>query len=286
MSAGLRIALLGGKGMLGTDFAAAVTMRGGSVSTLDLPEFDITRVEHLEQAVPPGGWVVNCAAYTNVEKAQAEPELAHRVNAEAVGLLGQIAKKADAAVLHISTDFVFDGTLDGPYCETDTPNPVSVYGLSKWQGEQALAASGCRHCIVRIEWTYGQHGVNFITKMLEAARAGKPLRVVDDQVGAPTATTQVSEVLCDLLAGDAAEGTFHLAAGGYVSRYGMAQFMFDTLKMDVELSPCKTSDFVTAAKRPLNSRFDCAKIEAALGRSMAHWKEALGCYLTADYPAR
>lgn len=283
MSARPQIALLGGRGMLGSDFTAAAKTRGWSVTTLDLPEFDITNMDHLEQAVPPGGWVVNCAAYTNVEKAEAEPELAHRVNAEAVGQLGEIAKKADAAVLHISTDFVFDGTLDRPYGETDTPNPVSVYGLSKWQGEQTLAASGCRHCIVRVEWTYGRHGVNFITKLLEAARAGKPLRVVDDQVGAPTATTQVSEALCDLLAGDAVEGTFHLAAGGYVSRYGMAQFMFDTLKMDVELSPCKTSDFVTAAKRPLNSRFDCSKLESSLGRSIPHWKEILKKYLTADY---
>lgn len=283
MSRRRHITLLGGRGMLGSDFSASAGERGWSVTTLDLPEFDITKMEHLEQVVPSGGVVVNCAAYTNVEKAESEPALAHRVNAEAVGLLGQIAKKADAAVLHISTDFVFDGTLDSPYCETDAPNPVSVYGLSKWRGEQALAASGCRHCIVRVEWTYGRHGINFVKKLLDAAQAGKPLRVVDDQVGAPTATTQVSETLCDLIKGDFPEGVFHLAAGGYVSRYGMAQFMFDTLRMEVELNPCKTADFVTAAKRPLSSRFDCAKIEAAIGRSMEHWKESLGCYLTADY---
>lgn len=273
------ITLLGGKGMLGSDFARAVQLRGGSVRTLDLPVFDITRADHLEQAVADGGVIVNCAAYTNVEKAESEPAIAHKVNAEAVGRLGEAAKKANAAVLHISTDFVFDGTLDRPYCETDAPHPISVYGHSKWQGEEALAASGCRHCIVRVEWTYGRHGVNFIQKLLDAARAGRPLRVVDDQVGAPTATTLVSSVLCDLLEGDFPEGIFHLAAGGYVSRYAMAEFMFDTLKMQVDLSPCKTSDFVSAAQRPLNSRFDCTKVEAAIGRPVGHWKDTLKDYL-------
>jgi dTDP-4-dehydrorhamnose reductase len=275
--------LLGGKGMLGTDLAAIAGRRGYTVTTLDLPEFDITRAEHLEQAAEKGGVIVNCAAYTNVEKAEAEPDMANRVNAEAVGLLGAIAGRAGVPVLHISTDFVFDGMLDRPYAETDTPNPLSVYGLSKWKGEQALAASGCRHCIVRVEWTYGRHGVNFIQKLLDAAGAGKPLRVVDDQVGSPTATTTVSVAICDLLDKGFPEGVFHLAAGGYASRYGMAQFMFDTLKLPVELNPCKTSDFPSAAKRPLNSRFDCGKLEAALGRPLGNWKETLKGYLTADY---
>jgi dTDP-4-dehydrorhamnose reductase len=273
------ITLLGGKGMLGSDFTAIAGKRDWSVTALDLPAFDITRADHLERAVAEGGVILNCAAYTNVEKAESEPELAHQVNAEAVGRLGEIAAKAGAAVVHISTDFVFDGMLDRPYRETDKPHPISAYGLSKWRGEEALASSGCRHCIVRIEWTYGRHGVNFIQKLLDAARAGKPLRVVDDQVGAPTATTMVSTALCDLLAGDFPEGVFHLAASGYVSRYGMAQFMFDSLKMDVELSPCKTSDFASAAKRPLNSRFNCDKIAAALGTPIEHWKETLKVYL-------
>jgi len=266
--------------MLGTDLAAIAAGRGHSVTGLDLPAFDITRTDHLQRAVACGGVIVNCAAYTNVEKAEAEPELAHKVNAEAVGRLGEIAKQADLPVLHISTDFVFDGTLKRPYTEADMPNPVSVYGASKWMGEQALMASGSCHCIIRVEWTYGRNGVNFIQKLLAAAGAGKPLRVVDDQVGAPTATTAVSLAICQLLEEGFPEGVFHLAAGGFVSRFEMAQFMFQTLKMPVELSPCKTSDFPSAAKRPLNSRFDCGKIESALGRPMEHWKKMLCDYLT------
>lgn len=279
MSHSTHMTLLGGKGMLGTDLAAIAARRGYTVTSLDLPAFDITRAEHLEQAAAKGGVIVNCAAYTNVEKAEAEPDTANRVNAEAVGLLGTIAGKAGVPVLHVSTDFVFDGMLDRPYVETDTPNPLSAYGLSKWKGEQALAASGCRHCIVRVEWTYGRHGVNFIQKLLDAAVAGKPLRVVDDQVGSPTATTTVSEAICDLLDKGFPDGVFHLAAEGYASRYGMAQFMFDTLKLPVDLNPCKTSDFPSAARRPLNSRFDCGKLEAAMGRPLDNWKKTLKDYL-------
>ncbi len=282
MACSTTITLLGAKGMLGSDLTAEATRRGWSMVGLDLPAFDITNPDHLRRAIPHGGLVINCAAYTNVEKAESEPQLAEKINAEAVGMLGTIAKQADASVLHISTDFVFDGTLDRPYVETDAAHPLSAYGRSKWHGEQALAASGCRHCIVRVEWTYGKHGVNFIKKLLDAAAAGKPLRVVDDQIGAPTATTEAAAALCDLIANGKPQGVFHLAASGEVSRFAMAQFMFQTLKMPVNLTPCKTSDFPSAAQRPLNSRFDCRKLESHLGRPMKHWQESLKNYLTAE----
>ena len=275
------IVLLGANGMLGSDITAEAARRGVSVVGLDLPAFDITNADHLRRAIPHGGLIINCAAYTNVEKAESEPQLAEKVNAEAVGMLGNIAKQADASVLHISTDFVFDGALDRPYVETDAANPLSAYGRSKWHGEQALAASGCRYCIVRVEWTYGKHGVNFIKKLMDAAAAGKPLRVVDDQIGSPTATTEAAAALCELIAKGMPQGVFHLAASGYVSRFDMAQFMFQTLRRPVDLSPCKTSDFPSAAQRPLNSRFDCRKLESYLGRPMKPWQESLKRYLEA-----
>jgi len=281
MACSRTITLLGANGMLGSDLTAEATRRGWSVVGLDLPAFDITNADHLRRAIPHGGLIVNCAAYTNVEKAESEPQLAEKVNAEAVGMLGAFAKQADASVLHISTDFVFDGTLDRPYVETDAANPLGAYGRSKWHGEQALAASGCRHCIVRVEWTYGRNGVNFVKKLLDAAAAGKPLRVVDDQVGSPTATTAVAAALCDVIAKGMPQGVFHLAASGYVSRFAMAMFMFETLKMPVDISPCKTSDFPSAARRPLNSRFDCRKLESYLGRTMEPWQEMLKRYLGA-----
>lgn len=194
--------------------------------------------------------------------------------------MGQLAKAKNIPVLHISTDFVFDGMQDRSYRETDIANPLSAYGASKYAGEKALAASGCCACIVRVQWTYGKSGVNFIKKLLDAANAGKPLRVVDDQTGAPTATTEVARILCRMIQLPTfPEGIYHLAAGGYVSRYEMATFLFDSLKMKVDLTPCKTSDFPSAAKRPLNSCFDCAKLEKLLNSKIDSWQTMLTHYL-------
>jgi dTDP-4-dehydrorhamnose reductase len=274
------VAVLGAKGMLGTDVMQVLAGRNIAAQGYDLPEFDITNTVHLENALRSAGAVLNCAAYTNVEKAETESELAFRVNGQATGILGQLAGKMNIPVLHISTDFVFDGAIDRPYTEADVVNPLSAYGKSKYEGEKALWASGCRFCIVRIQWTYGRAGVNFVKKMLDAARAGKPLRVVDDQVGSPTATAEVAGILCRMVELPAfPEGVYHLAAGGYVNRYEMAKFIFRILKMDVNLSPCKTSDFPSAAKRPLNSRFDCRKLETLLGTAMRPWQEPLRQYL-------
>jgi len=272
------LALLGGKGMLGVDVAAACSRRGYDVRIYDLPEFDITSGDHLQQAVEAADAVINCAAYTNVDGAQSQSELAQRVNGEAVGRLGQLVRQSGKWVLHFSTDFVFDGELDRPYVETDSPNPINEYGKSKLAGEVLLRESGCSHCLVRLEWTYGLHGRNFITKLVERAKTGGTLGVVNDQVGSPTATTEAAKALCDLLE-QRAEGLFHFAGTGYVSRYDMAAFVFDRLGLDVELKPCRTSDYPSAAARPLNSRFDCHKIGSLLSEPIAPWQRPLEHFL-------
>jgi dTDP-4-dehydrorhamnose reductase len=272
------IAILGGRGMLGTDLADICKQHGFDVKVFDLPDFDIRNSKQLKQAVGAADIIVNCAAYTNVDGAESEAELAHQVNAEAVERLGAIAKDADKWVLHVSTDFVFDGRLNTPYVETDLPNPISLYGKSKLEGEKLLGESGCRHCILRIEWTYGLHGSNFVTKIIRRAKAGKTLKVVDDQIGSPTATTEVAEVICKLLP-KKPDGIFHFASAGYVSRYEMAKFIFDKLSFDVNLLPCKTGDFATAAARPLNSRFDCSKIKALLDEPIEPWQGPLESFL-------
>jgi dTDP-4-dehydrorhamnose reductase len=264
--------------MLGTELTRLLDQKGFHPEALDLPEFDITDADRLKQIAAPGGIIINCAAYTNVEKAESEPDLASKVNAEAVGRLGQFAAEAGGKVVHISTDFVFDGTSDSPYTETDPTNPVNAYGRSKLQGEQLLAQSGCEFCIIRLEWTYGRAGTNFVKKLIERAKSGQPLKVVDDQVGSPTATVEVSKAVCSLLP-NLPEGVFHFAAAGYVSRYEMARFIFDKLGMTVNLSPCTSSDFKTAADRPLNSRFDCSKIEALLSKPIKPWQGPLEDFL-------
>jgi len=168
--------------------------------------------------------------------------------------------------------------LDKPYLETDTPNPINEYGKTKLAGEQLLAQSGCRHCVMRIEWTYGLAKDNFVTKIIQKSKTDKELKVVDDQIGSPTATTEVAKVICELLRIKPAD-FFHFASAGYVSRYEMAKFIFDNLSIDVTLLPCKTSDYVSAAVRPLNSRFDCSKIEALLNEPIEPWQVPLERFL-------
>ena len=273
-----KITILGGRGMLGTDLTKICEQHRFNVEVFDLPEFDITDSRQLKEAVDDAQIIVNCAAYTNVDGAESEAKLAYQVNAEPVGRLGALVKEADAWLLHVSTDFVFDGRLNRPYVETDTPNPINEYGRTKLAGEQLLGQSGCRHCILRVEWTYGSAGNNFVTKLIQRAKADKTLKVVDDQIGSPTATTEVAKVICKLLR-NGPQDTFHFASASYVSRYEMAKFIFDKLSMDVNLLSCKTADFVSAAARPLNSRFDCSKIKALLDEPIEPWQGPLERFL-------
>jgi dTDP-4-dehydrorhamnose reductase len=273
-----RILILGGRGMLGSDLAQACRQQGYEPIVLDLPDFDITRTEDLERAVRRAGLIVNCAAFTNVDGAESHAELAYQVNGEAVGRLGALARQHNSYVLHISTDFVFDGRSGRPYTETDTPNPINIYGKSKLAGEQLLTRSGCRHGIIRVEWTYGSAGVNFVTKLMQRTKTDKMLRVVDDQVGSPTATTEVAKAICTMLK-DRPEGIFHFASAGYVSRYEMAKFIVNKLSMPIEVAPCKTGDFSSPAARPLNSRFDCSKIQFFLDAPIEPWQGPLERFL-------
>jgi dTDP-4-dehydrorhamnose reductase len=273
------IVILGGKGMLGTDLVEICHQQNLNVEVHDRPEFDITNPNQLEAAIKGKSIIINCAAYTNVDGAQSQADLAYRVNAEAPGILGEMVKNNSAWLLHISTDFVFDGRLERPYKETDTPNPINEYGRGKLAGERLVAQSGCQYCIIRIEWTYGAAGDNFIAKLIRRANSGESLKVVDDQVGSPTATTEVARVICKLIM-KKTQGLFHFAAAGYVSRYQMAKFIFEKLSRDVNISPCKSSDFKSPAMRPLNSRFDCGKIQALLDEPIKPWQEPLKQFLT------
>jgi len=273
-----RIAVLGAGGMLGTDLMHRLGEEGFSATAHDLPACDITQEAQLREAVAGCDCIVNCAAYTNVDGAETEQALAQRINATAVGKLGQIARDNQQWVLHISTDFVFDGSGDHPYRETHAPSPLSEYGRSKLAGEHLLTDTGCSCAIVRVQWTYGHHGTNFVKKLLERAKRMLELRVVDDQVGSPTATTDVARALCGLMQ-KKPEGLFHLASQGYVSRYDMARFVVDRLGLDIPVHPCKTADFASPAQRPLNSRFDCRKACALLDEPMKPWQDSLRLFL-------
>jgi dTDP-4-dehydrorhamnose reductase len=272
------VAILGGRGMLGTDLVRTCSAHGFDFEVYDLPQFDITNPQHLQRVVSQAAIIVNCAAYTDVEKAEAEVDLAYQVNATAVGTLGKLAREAGKWVLHISTDFVFDGKLDRPYTETDEPNPINIYGKTKLAGEKLLAESGSQHCIIRLEWTYGHAGQNFVTKLIEHAKGDKNIRVVDDQIGSPTATMEVAEIICGLLRRKP-EGLFHFATSGWATRFEVAKFIFDRLGMSINLTACKSNDYFTAAARPLNSCFNCSKIQALLDKPIKMWQIPLRRFL-------
>ena len=272
------VAILGGKGMLGSDLALECQQQGINFQVFDLPDFDITNTKQLESVINQTECIINCAAYTDVDKAESEYDWAYKVNAKAVGELGILAKKAQKWVLHISTDFVFDGTLDRPYLETDLPNPINAYGKTKLAGEQLLVESNCSHCIMRTEWTYGLHGNNFITELLKRAKENRKLKVADDQIGSPTATTQVAKVICKLLE-KKPEGLFHFANAGYANRFEEAKFVLKKLDMYVDIDRCKTKDLTSAADRPLNSRFDCSKIKKLLNETIEPWQVPLEKFL-------
>ena len=280
----LRVAVLGGRGMLGSELCAQLRALRCDASAFDLPECDITRSGHVAAAVAGADAAVNCAAFTNVDKAEDAPGAARAVNATAVGELGRQAAARGVFVLHISTDFVFDGAGERPYDESCAPAPLSVYGMTKLEGERALAGSGCRHAIVRVQWSYGLNGVNFPVKLIERAAAGGELRVVDDQVGAPTWTRDIARALTALLL-RREEGLYHFANAGYASRYETAVFIARRLGLSNAVIPCKTADFPVKARRPLNSRFDTRKIQAFLRAPIRPWQEALGKFLD-EYAGR
>lgn len=269
-----KLAIIGGKGMLGSDLNAAAAASGWLVQIYDLPEFQITDRRQLEDAIKACDCIVNCAAYTAVDKAESEPELCEAVNAIAVGEMGRIAAAAGKYVVHISTDFVFGDLIDTPQSETDQTNPLNVYGSSKLHGEQLLAATNCRYAVIRVQWTYGKHGNNFISKILSLAKERESIQVVSDQIGAPTRTADAARaILCFLE--NHTEGLYHFASEGFASRYEVAEFIVRQAKLETKVLPCLSSAFPTPAVRQKNSMFNCAKIDHVLDFKRPQWQNAL-----------
>ncbi len=274
------ITILGANGMLGSDLQQTLLSSGFDIKCYDLPDFDITDTSQLEDSMQGSDFVINCAAYTNVDKAESDVIIANEVNGYSVGKLGGIAKKLKIPVIHISTDFVFDGKKESPYTELDKPAPLSIYGSSKLLGENLLLDSDADACIIRVEWTYGKNGANFITKIQDFARTRDQIKVVNDQIGSPTHTLEVSRALRDiLLLKKFPTGIYHFAAKGYTSRFEMAKYLFEKLGIEVKIFPCSSDEFPAPAKRPLNSKFDCSKIEKLLGRKLPTWQEMLDEYI-------
>jgi dTDP-4-dehydrorhamnose reductase len=264
--------------MLGSELADSAGTAGWEISTYDLPDFDLTNEKQVRELVNSVDCVVNCAAYTNVDKAESEKDVCEAVNATALKTLGELVAEADKYLVHISTDFVFGDLTDKAQKEADPVNPLSIYGATKLAGEQNLLSSGCRCGIIRVQWSYGAAGNNFITKILELARKLPELKVVDDQTGAPTWTRDMAHAIMDFL-DKQPQGLYHFAAKGYTTRFEVAKMIVEHFKLDTKLTPCESSEFPAPARRPLNSKFDCTKIDQVLSFERPEWQDSLKQFL-------
>jgi dTDP-4-dehydrorhamnose reductase len=283
----MKILLTGAAGQLGRELKRSLASLGEVVacdrSRLDLAAPDALR--ETVRAIAPAA-IVNAAAYTAVDKAEGEPDLAAAINTTAPGILAEEAGRLGALLIHYSTDYVFDGTKSAPYTEDDPPAPLSVYGRSKLGGERTVAATGCRHLVFRTSWVYGLHGANFMKTMLRLGREWDerraPLRVVGDQVGAPTWTRHLADVTALALARrDPPVGLYHLAAAGETSWHGYAEAVFSEARNAglLDSSPVvhriTSADYPLPAERPANSRLDCAKFRRDFGLALPDWRTGL-----------
>ncbi len=253
-------------------------------SMLDLSDLD--RVRSVVRELKPS-IIVNPAAYTAVDKAETDVDAARRLNAEVPRAFAEEAARLGAALVHYSTDYVFDGTKEGAYVETDATNPQNVYGLTKLEGEQAIAATGCTHLILRTSWVYGRRGKNFLLTMLKLGSERPELRVVADQVGAPTwsktIATATAHIVAQALAADDADwwaqrsGVYHFTSAGATSWHGFAEAIFAQAMGEraPRVLPIPASDYPVPAKRPSNSRLSHDKLTEAFGLRLPDWADAL-----------
>lgn len=274
--------ILGAGGQVGQELAALANERGVEAVGLTRADVDLRDAAAIGSAIARHAprLVVNAAAYTAVDKAEAEPDVAEAVNALAPGVIACAAARHSVPILHLSTDYVFDGTKSGAYVEDDPIAPLGVYGRTKAAGEAAVRAATGHHVILRTAWVYGRYGANFLKTMLRLAGTHPRLRVVADQVGCPTATRDIAEAILAVdaafSAGDGRAGTFHFAGTGSTSWHGFATAIVAAQASATGRNPpvdaIGTRDYPTPAKRPANSELDSSLFAATFGYRAADWR--------------
>jgi dTDP-4-dehydrorhamnose reductase len=293
----MKILLFGKNGQVGWELQRSLAPLGELIA-LDVSSkelcgdlTDLGGLARTVRAVAPDV-IVNAAAHTAVDKAESEPQLARTINALAPGVLAQEAGHIDAWLIHYSTDYVFDGSGDKPWLETDATAPLNVYGATKLEGEQLIQQSGCRHLIFRTSWVYGARGGNFAKTMLRLARERDSLNVIDDQFGAPTGADLLADITAHAIrtARQRPElsGLFHLVAGGETSWHGYASFVIDfarregiALKVAPDaIKPVPTSAFPAPAKRPHNSRMDATRLRRTFDLNLPSWESGVARMLS------
>ena len=285
----MKILLLGKNGQVGWELQRSLAPLGEIIALdSDSTEFcgDFTNLQRLTESVRriAPDIIVNAAAHTAVDKAESEPDLARTINALAPTMLAMEAKRLGAWLIHYSTDYVFDGSGDKPWLETDDTGPLNVYGATKLEGEQFIRQSGCKHLIFRTSWVYASRGGNFAKTMLRLAQERDSLNIINDQIGAPTGADLLADITAHAirtaLLKPELSGLYHLTAAGETSWHGYASLVVDFAQKGgvsmwitpEDVHPVPTSAFPTPAKRPLNSRLDTTKLQNTFGLYLPHWQ--------------
>ena len=276
----MKVLVTGVKGQLGYDVVKELEKRGHQPIGVDRDEMDLMDNKMIQKVVgdlKPEA-IIHCAAYTAVDKAEEDTDICYQVNTEATKVIAECAKKLDIKMIYISTDYVFDGTKEGEYVETDVPNPVNVYGSSKFKGEQHVQELLEKYYIVRTSWVFGINGNNFIKTMRRLGLERDELNIVHDQVGSPTYTADLAPLLVDMIETDK-YGVYHVTNEGFCSWYEFANEIFEQSEIEVKVSPISTDKYPTLAKRPLNSRLNKHKLVKAGFKPLPNWNESLHHYI-------
>ena len=284
----MRIAVTGWQGQIARALLEAGTALGVEVTTVGRPKLDLAEPETIEPALREASpdVVVNAAAYTAVDEAEREHEITAKINKAGAGAVAAAAKVLRAPIIHLSTDYVFDGAKTCAYVEDDPVAPTSAYGVSKLAGEQAVAAANCDHLILRTSWVYAPYGKNFVRTMLALAETREEVRVVADQRGCPTYAPDIAQAIIRIarsLLEDRSDsrlrGVFHLAGTGETTWAGLAGAIFEYLagrgRRHPMLRPITSAEYPTPARRPANSQLNCARLASIHGIQLPHWRESL-----------
>lgn len=274
----MKVLVTGSNGQLGNEMRRVATelCRGHEFIFTDVAELDITDAAAVLEAAKGVGAMVNCAAYTNVDAAEDNEDLAYRINATAAANLAAAAKAEGALLIHISTDYVFSGDSGSPYNEDSPPHPLGAYARTKLAGEQAILASGCRSVIIRSAWLYSIHGKNFVKTMLNLMASRSSLNVVSDQVGTPTYAGDLADAIGTILNTPApAEGVYHYSNEGVCSWYDFAVAIGQLAGSPCVVSPCHSNEFPSKVTRPAFSVLDKSKIRTTFNLTIPHWHASL-----------
>lgn len=276
----MKVIVTGATGLLGQQVVKEYKKRGYKVFPLTRKDLDITNYEAVKTtigAIKPD-LVINCAAYTDVDKAESETEAAYCVNGLGPRLLANACRVNNAVLVQISTDYVFNGKSERPYLVSDTPDPINVYGTSKLMGEQGVRESGCLFYIVRTSWLFGPGGKNFVDTILKLAQENDTIRVVNDQKGCPTYTPDLARAIADLTATEL-YGTYHITNAGATTRYEWAKKIIESAGLKTKIEPCGSSEFMFQALRPRNSALDSYPTSYVPGCTMISWQIVMEQYL-------